>query len=139
MSELRSLLLPAAGTIYFFLGTLHLLYTFFTPKFEPYDSAVEAGMKQTNPKLTRRTTMWNAWIGFNGSHSTGAMFFGFMLVLAGTQYASLANSSIFQGAALLNSVFYVWLAHRYWFRIPFAGIVLSTLFVAAFVLISALD
>jgi hypothetical protein len=57
------------------LGTLHLAYTFFTNKFEARDAATTAAMKLTSMVLTRRTTLWNAWVGFNGSHSLGAMLF----------------------------------------------------------------
>ena len=30
-------------------------------------------MKQTSPVLTKDTTVWDAWVGFNASHSIGAM------------------------------------------------------------------
>jgi hypothetical protein len=120
-------LLGISGAIYFGLGTLHLLYTFFTSKFRPFDAAVEEGMKHTNPLLTRQTTMWKAWMGFNGSHSTGAMFFGFMLLyFALTKQRTFEDSYVLQGVAVLNSIVYLGLAKEYWFRIPFTGIALAT-------------
>jgi hypothetical protein len=33
-------------------------------------------MKTSFPILTKKTTMWKAWTGFNASHSSGAMFIG---------------------------------------------------------------
>lgn len=120
-------LLGISGAIYFGLGTLHLSYTFFTPKFKPFDASVEEGMKRTNPLLTRQTTMWKAWMGFNGSHSTGAMFFGFVLLyFALGKQRTFEDSIVLQVAAVLNSIFYFFLAKVYWFRIPLTGIVLAT-------------
>lgn len=120
-------LLGVSGAIYFGLGTFHLRYTFFTPKFRPFDASVEEGMKRTNPLLTRQTTMWKAWMGFNGSHSTGAMFFGFMLLyFAISKEPTFEESVLLQGVAVLNSMFYVGLAKVYWFRIPLTGSLLAT-------------
>jgi len=71
--------------------------------------------------------MWKAWVGFNASHSTGAIFFGFILTFAALANLRLyANSEIIQGVTLINSFFYLWLGIRYWFRIPLTGIVLTT-------------
>ena len=36
------------------LGTLHIVYTFFTNKLEPRDAATAIAMKATSPVLTRR-------------------------------------------------------------------------------------
>jgi hypothetical protein len=33
-------------------------------------------MSATAPVISRETTMWKAWIGFNASHSLGAILFG---------------------------------------------------------------
>jgi hypothetical protein len=32
-------------------------------------------MKATSPVLTRRTSLWNGWLGFNGSHGLGILLF----------------------------------------------------------------
>jgi len=120
-------LLGFSGAIYFGLGTLHLFYTFFTPKFRPFDALVEQGMKRTNPRLTRQTTMWRSWMGFNSSHSTGAMFYGFVLIYFSiTENTTFEQSITLQVVALLNSLVYLGLARAYWFRIPLSGIALAT-------------
>ncbi len=75
--------------------------------------------------------MWNAWIGFNGSHSTGAMFFGFVLIFGAWIMPSLLESPIFLSVAMANTLFYVWLGVRYWFRTPLVGIVIATLLMVA--------
>lgn len=129
MEGLSNILLGAGGFIYLVLGTLHWVYTFYTPRFRPYDESVEAGMKATTPRLTKRTTMWKAWMGFNGSHSTGAMFFGFMAL-----YFSMAampvfkSSMLLQAVVLINSAYYLYLGKKYWFSIPRNGIILATIF-----------
>ncbi|WP_455710250.1 LIC_13387 family protein [Pseudoalteromonas maricaloris] len=47
------------------------MYTFSTEKFNPYDISAAEAMKRTSPQLTKETTIWRAWIGFNASHSLG--------------------------------------------------------------------
>lgn len=69
------ILIVAGALIFGLLGTVHLAYTFFTGLFSPRDAATEASMKLTHPRLTRRTTLWKAWVGFNASHSLGAILF----------------------------------------------------------------
>ena len=33
-------------------------------------------MQEVSPVITRETTMWKAWVGFNASHSYGLILFG---------------------------------------------------------------
>ena len=109
------------------LGTLHLLYTFFTPKFDPRDAAVAEAMKGTSPRITRATTMWKCWIGFNASHSLGAMAFAAVyLILAVRHPQLLSDSPAFLVLALVNALAYLVLACKYWFRIPLTGIAIAT-------------
>jgi len=135
------ILLGSAGFIFLILGTVHLLYTFFSTKFEPRNPDVLPAMVNTSPQLTSRTTMWKAWVGFNASHSTGAMFFGFIILFAALGNLRLyAGSQIIQAVTFLNSIFYLWLGRTYWFRIPFSGILLSTaLQLASLILIYRFD
>lgn len=83
---MEQVLIIIGASIFGVLGTIHLIYTFFTNKFEAYDSAVTEAMKATSPILTRETTVWNAWIGFNASHSLGAMLFASIYVPLTTSY-----------------------------------------------------
>ena len=121
------MLLATGSLIYLLLGTIHLLYTFFSTKFTPREASVEGAMQGTSPRLTSETTMWKAWIGFNASHSTGALFFGLINLLFAIQFFTVFKESlILQSITLINSVFYLFLARRFWFRIPFTGILIST-------------
>ncbi len=126
----------AGSFIFVVLGAMHLAYTFFTTKFKPRDPAVNLAMMNTSPRLTKETTMWNAWIGFNGSHSTGAIFFGLVNIILALENFSLIQHSV--SFIILNAVtlvFYNWLGRRYWFRIPNTGILIaSCCFGAAIVL-----
>jgi hypothetical protein len=136
MITLAPSLVAASAAIILLLGLIHLLYTFHGPKLHPRDAALETRMKEVSPVLTRETTMWKAWVGFNASHSYGAILFGLLY-----GYLALAHSSfLFQSLfLLLVGLFflagYVFLGKVYWFSVPSRGIVLSTaLYVAALVI-----
>jgi hypothetical protein len=128
MHDYAPALLATSAAIVLVLGSIHLYFTFFSNKFSPRDAELEARMKEISPLLTRETTMWRALVGFNASHSLGAMLFGVI-------YAYLA---IFQPSVLFQSRFlllvgflflasFVVLARRYWFSVPFRGIALSAI------------
>jgi len=116
----------AGAAIVFALGSVHLLYTFRGPKLLPRDPSARAQMEGSALVITRETTVWKAWIGFNASHSMGAILFGLV-------YGFLANAnpvftvggimSFVVGFAMLGGL--AVLAKVYWFRIPFTGVMLS--------------
>jgi hypothetical protein len=126
-----------AGSLPFILlGAMHLLYTFFSNKFEARDSAVTEAMKTSVPILTKKTTMWKAWIGFNGSHSSGAIYIGVINLFLAVQYFSVVTHPFFLAFNLVTIFFYLWLGKKYWFSTPFRGIVIAACcFVAATVMI----
>ena len=124
---LSQILIFASAAIVFTLGTIHLIYTFASNKFQPRDLAVAEQMKQVAPVISKQTTMWLAWIGFNASHSLGAMLFGVLygyLIVFHFQFLLQAKFLLLVGALFLGSL--VLLAKRYWFSVPFVGIVSST-------------
>lgn len=126
------------ASIFGLLGFVHLIYTFFTDKFNPYSPDVTAAMKSTTVTITKETTIWYAWVGFNASHSLGAIIFAAIyLPLAFSHIEFIANNSWFAILPSIVSISYLLLAKSYWFKIPFFGFLISTLcFVSAFVLIS---
>lgn len=120
------ILLCASATIVFLLGTLHLAYTFATTKFLPRDAALAQRMREVAPVISGQTSMWRAWVGFNASHSLGAMLFGLVYGYLAIAHAALLLSDPFLlslGGLFLASLLI--LARRYWFRIPFIGIALA--------------
>ena len=120
-------LIVAGASVFGLLGTLHLVYTLFTDNFNARDPATTAAMKATHPVLTRRTSLWNAWVGFNASHSLGAMMFAAVyLVLALGHMPLLRQSPTLVWLAAAGSLSYLALAQRYWFRTPLIGIALAS-------------
>ena len=124
---LAQALIVIGAALFGTLGTLHLLYTFFTDKFDARDAATNAAMRSSHMVLTRRTTVWKAWVGFNASHSLGAMLFAAIyLVLALGHMALLRESAALVWLAVAGSTGYLALAQRYWFRTPLIGVALAT-------------
>jgi hypothetical protein len=124
-------LLGIAGLIYLLLGTLHALYTLLDirdPKrIVPDDPAVITAMQTSKIRLTRgESTMWQGWVGFNLSHSLGALMFGSACLIVAACFRVFAFSpwALFALAAI--SAIYLLLALRYWFRIPVAGTGIAT-------------
>ena len=128
------LLLSAGSVIIGTLGLIHLVYTLRTNKFEPRDEQLGEQLRQVAPVLTSETTMWKAWVGFNASHSLGALLFAaFYGYLALFELEFLLSSVFLVAVSLAALGSYLVLARAYWFRVPFFGIALSTaLFVAGY-------
>lgn len=119
-------LMTVSALVLLTLGVLHLVYTFSGPKLMPRDPALQARMNEVPLVITRRTTMWRAWIGFNASHSMGAILFGLVYGFLANAHPELLFNSPFLlavGVAMLGGL--AVLAKLYWFRIPFAGVVIS--------------
>ena len=133
---IEKILLLTGSFILLVLGGLHLYYTFFSRKFFPKNPNTEIEMKNTSPRVTKETTLWNAWIGFNASHSLGAIFFGLInLTLVITLFNVLRESIALQVIDTFTLLFYLFLAKRYWFKIPLTGILISSLcFIVTFIL-----
>ena len=132
------ILLICGATIFGVLGTIHLVYTFFSNKFNAYDKNVTKAMKETSPILTKETTMWKAWVGFNASHSLGAMLVtAFYVPLAISNMEIIRGNLWFSVLPIFIGMSYLALANKYWFKIPFIGIFLATsCFIGAAILIN---
>jgi hypothetical protein len=119
-------LLAASAAIFLVLGTIHLVYTFASNKFSPRDAALEARLREVSPVISRETSMWNAWIGFNASHSYGAMLYGLVY-----GYLAIFRFDVLRAMPFVLAVGFAFLAGfaivavRYWFSIPRNGILLS--------------
>ena len=126
--ELAQILIVIGAAIFGLLGVVHLALTFLSNKFDPYDASVTEAMKQTSPRLTKRTTMWKAWIGFNASHSYGAILIAaFYIPLAVYHFEIIEQSLWFLLLPIVVALSYLVLAKLYWFRTPLVGIAISTL------------
>ncbi len=127
MIDASQSLIAASAGIVFALGSIHLYYTFFSNAFSPRDAELETRMKAVSPLLTRDISMWKAWVGFNASHSLGAMLFGAIYA-----YMAIARPAMLFGSPFLLALGFAFLAallalaRVYWFRIPFRGILCAT-------------
>ncbi len=123
---IQKILIVSGSSIFLLLGSLHLYYTFFSDKFLPRNPGLASEMNNTSPRLTRGTTMWKAWIGFNASHSSGAMYIGLInIVLVIVDPGILIQSFALPMINILTVAFYIFLGKKYWFRIPLAGMVIA--------------
>jgi hypothetical protein len=121
-----TILMSLSAAIVLMLGTLHLVYTFSGRMLTPRDPALQISMQQTSPVISKQTTMWRAWIGFNASHSMGAILFGLIYGFLALVHSELLFGSPFLllvGLAMLGGL--LALARLYWFRIPLAWISIS--------------
>ncbi len=124
---LSTSLLAASAAIILLLGFAHLLLTFYGTKLLPRDPELQARMREVSPFISRETSMWKAWVGFNASHSFGAILFGAIYgYLSLLHSAFLFQSTFLLSIGLLLLVGYIVLAKRYWFSAPFRGIFLAT-------------
>jgi hypothetical protein len=132
----KILMVLSAGIV-FMLGVFHLVYTFWGTNLMPRDSALQISMSQISPLITKETTMWRCWIGFNASHSMGLILFGMVF-----GYLAIAHDRIlFESPFLLVVGFatlagYVVLCKLYFFRAPLAGISISLACYVASVVLS---
>lgn len=135
MTTLAAALIGVSAVIIFLLGAAHLTFTFHGPKLQPRDPALRQQMQNVSPVITRETTIWRAWIGFNASHSLGALLFGAVYGYLALWQAPLLFQSLFLLAlGWLTLAAYLALAWRYWFKIPQRGIGLAlTLYTAGLV------
>src|SRR5690348_4177631 len=103
---MAQLLLAIGGTIVLVLGTLHGVLTLrdvTKPRaFTPTDDAVRIAMQGARLAFNPRINLWQAWLGFNLSHSLGIVLFGGgLLFLALFHFSVFAASHLLQGAAVV--------------------------------------
>jgi hypothetical protein len=120
------ILMVLSASIIFTLGVTHLVYTFWGPTLTPRDPALQVSMSQTSPVITKETTMWRAWVGFNASHGMGLILFGLVfgyLALAHGQFLFKSPFLLVVGLAMLSG--WAVLCKVYFFSAPLTGVGLS--------------
>ena len=88
----EQILIVVGAGIFGLLGTLHLIYTFWGTAFEARDPSVTDAMKSSSIKLTPDTSVWLAWVGFNASHSLGAMIFAGIYIPLAIAHPNILHS-----------------------------------------------
>ena len=122
-----SAFIAASAAVILFLGLLHLLYTFRGPTLHPRDPDLTARMMTVSPVISRETTMWRVWVGFNATHSFGLILFGALYGYLAIRHCVFLFHSWFLltlGFALLLG--YAVIARLYFFTAPFRGVALAT-------------
>src|ERR1700723_2684860 len=122
------------------LGVIHLVYTFWGPTLTPREPALQVSMSQISPVITKETTMWRCWVGFNASHSMGLILFGLVFGFLAIAHGKILFQSPFLlvvGLAMLGGM--VVLCRLYFFTVPLIGVSISlACYVASIVLSRAL-
>jgi hypothetical protein len=121
-----SAFIAASAAVILLLGLTHLLYTFRGPNLHPRDPDLTARMMAVSPVITRETTMWRAWVGFNATHSFGLILFGALYGYLAIRHSVFLFHSWFLlalGFALLLG--YAVIAKLYFFTAPLRGVVLA--------------
>ena len=125
-------LLGIAGLIYSVLGLLHAVYTLLDERdprrLAPDDPAVVSAMQGSKLRLSRgATTMWQAWISFNLTHSLAALMLGAacLIVAACFRVFAFPPGALFALAGVSGVITVIGL--RYWFGVPRAGSLVATL------------
>jgi hypothetical protein len=67
--DAKTILMLASAGIILLLGLVHLLYTFWRAKLLPRDPSLVESMKAVPLVITRETSVWKAWLGFNASQT----------------------------------------------------------------------
>ena len=129
-------LLELGGGIFVLLGFLHAVYTFLDirrpRRLVPHEPSVARAMAETHVRIARGgTTMWRAWVGFNFSHSLGAVLFGMLCIGAGVVLGNWMLPAWMLGVLVVVAGIYLGLSLLYWFRIPTAGIAIAAICILA--------
>lgn len=130
MSELSRYFFLAGAVPFLVLGIAHAALTPLAPTdqkgLSPSDPELPSAMARSRVRLTKRTDMWRAWVGFNLSHSLGATAFGaFVLVIGMDSVVFAQHAAVGVPLSLLVSASYLCLAIKYWFRTPIIACALS--------------
>jgi len=123
------LLMVLSASILLTLGTMHLAYTLWGTSLAPRDPALQVSMSRISPVLTKETTMWRCWMGFNVSHSMGLILFSLVygyLALAHDQLLFRSPFLLLVGLVMLACLIVV--CRLYFFRAPLMGVSISFVF-----------
>ena len=119
-------LMVGSASIVLTLGVVHFVYTFWGPNLTPRERALQVSMSQISPVISKETTMWRCWVGFNASHSMGLILFGLVFGFLAAAHSQLLFRSTFLlvvGLAILGA--WVVLCKVYFFSTPLTGVAIS--------------
>jgi hypothetical protein len=124
--------------IFLLLGLMHGVLTcqdLIEPRtFTPPDAALRQAMQKSRIAIHPQTNLWNAWLGFNLSHSLGLIMFGGTYFGIGLFcFSAFAQLRWLPICAVLVALVYLVLSIRFWFSSPViaAGIALTCFVMAS--------
>ncbi|MDA1349664.1 MAG: hypothetical protein O3A47_12505 [Chloroflexi bacterium] len=124
------ILFIVGALLFMVLGVAHGAYTWIERtrpfRLTPRNPEVRDAMKGSTLAIHPSTNVWRAWLGFNFSHSLGAVTFGVVyLILTVSDFSVITANLLLLGLPVIVSGIYLVLAIRYWFIIPLVGIALG--------------
>ncbi len=129
---ISQILLVTGCAIFGIFGGLHFVYVLATNKFDVIDRDLVKSMKVSNPVITKETSLWQAWIGINYSHSLGLLWISFIYIpLIIGHFEVLQNNMWLTLLLPVSALCYAILSKKYWFTAPFVGSVLAFVCFAA--------
>jgi hypothetical protein len=132
----RALVIVGA-TIFLSLGIIHGVLTLRDLRdprtFTPPDKVLRQAMQESSIAIHPHTNLWQAWLGFNLSHSLGLMMFGGTFFAIGLFYFQVfAHSYWLQCCAIAIATAYLVMSIEFWFSKPtIAASIALTCFVLA--------
>lgn len=138
---LPTVLLAVAGAIYVLLGVLHRWLTWGDTReprvIVPRDPALVKAMRGMPLRIDPGTDFWQAWIGFNYSHSLGLALFGAVLLGAALLWPeAFRHGWALRAGCVAVALAYVGLARAYFFAKPLAATTLALGLVVAAALLA---
>jgi hypothetical protein len=129
---MAKLLLLAGASIFAILGIVHAWYTFSDSRdprwLVPNNRATLAAMQAAGLRISgARTTVWDAWLGFNYSHALGLLMFATGGIALALSLTSLAPATSVLLVPVAIALAYFGLALRYWFKVPAIGVAIGAL------------
>lgn len=123
---MSQILVIVAASVFLLLGGAHGILTLKdlkNPKaFTPRDPELRKAMQQSSIGFHRTINLWDAWMGFNLSHSLGLILFGAAYLHVGVfEPIAFARSPLLQACAVVVSAIYLILSLKFWFSKPAIG------------------
>lgn len=135
-------LLAGAGAIYCGLGVLHAVLTGArqTRALSPVETGLRAAMGSAHVRLHPDLRLWDAWVGFNWSHSLGLLVFGLAILLFAGDLSPLHRTRVgpLVGIVAIAGI-YVAMSVRYWFWVPALATAVAAALASSALLVRLLD
>ncbi|MBM4243733.1 MAG: hypothetical protein FJ148_07955 [Deltaproteobacteria bacterium] len=121
------------GLIFVVMGIVHgvlaVADVFRPTQFAPTDDSVRLALRSTNVRFLRaRANMWDAWLGFNLSHSLGMLVFGSAAAWLGLNLELVDAPRAALAIPVLIGFIYFLLSVRFGFYAPTVASAIATAF-----------